>query len=64
MKPRTKYKSSHLGYVTVKTFPHFGEKAVPHKGKRQGEDGEWEREFIMLDCTHGQHVVWFRRSDI
>lgn len=51
-------------YVTIKTFPHFGEKAVPHKGLRMTEDGEMEREFVMLDCQHKEHIVWLKRSDI
>lgn len=64
MKQKTKFKSPDFGYVTVKTFPHFGEKAVPHKGFRTNADGEEEREFIMLDCNHGEHIVWLKRSDI
>lgn len=51
-------------YVTIKTFPHFGEKAVPHKGRRVNENGEVEREFVMLDCQHGERIVWLKRSDI
>ena len=48
----------------MNTFPHFGEKAVPHKGTRINADGETEREFIMLDCQHGEHIVWLKRTDL
>ena len=57
-------KISSKGYVTVNTFPHFEEKAVPHKGTRINADGETEREFIMLDCQHGEHIVWLKRTDL
>jgi hypothetical protein len=64
MKPKTKYKNPNVGYVTIKTFPHYGEKAVLHKGTRVNSDGEVEKEFIMLDCVHGEHIVWLKRTDI
>lgn len=64
MKPKTKFRNPDMGYVTIKTFPHFGEKAVPHKHIRVNADGENEREFVMLDCAHGEHLVFLRRSDI
>lgn len=57
-------KSAREGYVTIKTWPHFGEKAVPHGGTRTNEQGEIERQFIMLDCKHGEHLVWLKRTDI
>lgn len=52
------------GYVTIRSFPHFGEKAVPYKGIRTREDGVVEREFILLNCQHGEHRVWLTRADI
>lgn len=57
-------KTATEGYVTIKTFPHFGEKAVPYKGRRLNEDGELERQFVLIDCAHGEHTVWLKRSDI
>lgn len=51
-------------YVTIKSFPHFGEKAVPRKGRRVNEVGELEREFVLIDCQHGEHTVWLTRADI
>lgn len=64
MKQRTKYLNPNFGYVTIKTFPHYGEKAVTHKKRRINEQGEVEKEFIMLDCAHNEHIVWLKRSDI
>jgi len=57
-------KTASIGYITIKTFPHFQEKAVPYKGMRVNADGEVEREFVMLDCQHGEHIVWLSRKDI
>jgi len=57
-------KTANTGYVTIKTLTHYGEKAVPYKGRRVTDDGEVEREFVILDCIHGEHTVWLKRSDI
>lgn len=51
-------------YVEIKTFPHFGEKGVPFGPTREREDGTIERQFILLDCQHGEHVIWLTRVDI
>lgn len=51
-------------YVEIKTFPHFGEKGVPFGSVRTREDGTRERQFILLDCAHGEHTVWLTRADI
>jgi len=56
-------KKASEGYMEVKTFPHYGELAVPHKGRRTNSDGEVEREFVMLDCIHDCHIVWLKRTD-
>lgn len=64
MKPKRKFSSPDFGYVTIKTFPHFGEKAVPHKHFRVNSDGETERDFVILDCVHNEHLVFLKRSDI
>jgi len=37
---------------------------VPWGGRRQNEQGEVEREFILMDCSHGEHRVYLKRSDI
>ena len=55
---------STVGKVKIKTFPHYGEYAIPHIGIRTAEDGSTEREFILLDCKHGLHKVWLKRTDI
>lgn len=52
------------GYVTIKTLPHYGEKAVPTSKKRLNDQQEVECEFILLDCKHGVHKTWLKRSDI
>lgn len=57
-------KSANSGYVTIKTLPHYGEDALPYKHFRVNEQGETEREFILLNCQHKEHVVWLKRSDI
>ena len=57
-------KVSSQGYVTINSWPHVGEHAVPHKGVRVNEAGEVEREFVLLNCKHGEHKVWLKRSDI
>ena len=57
-------KTAREGYVTIKSWPHCGEKAVPCKGRRVTEAGVVERAFIMLNCQHGEHIVWLSRQDI
>lgn len=64
MKQAPRYRSSSFGYVEVKSFPHYGEKAVPYRGFRVNDQGEAEREFILLDCKHGEHTVWLKRNEI
>lgn len=64
MKQQKRHKSPDFGYVTVKTLPHFGELAVPHKIRRKNEAGQIEREFILLDCKHGDHTTFLTRADI
>ena len=51
-------------YVEIKSFPHFGEKAIPFGPTRKREDGTTERQFRLLDCKHGTHTVWLTRADI
>jgi hypothetical protein len=49
------------GYVTIRRFDHYGEVGVP-TGKVNEETGE--AEFIMLDCKHGGHRLWFKPEDL
>ena len=64
MKPRTGCKTSSIGYVTIKTLPHYGEDAIPIGELRTNEQGEVEREFQLLKCQHGESRVWLKRTDI
>lgn len=52
-----------LGYVTIKRFDHYGEKAVPTNNTRE-VGGVTEVEFIIMYCKHRTHKVWLRREDI
>lgn len=67
MKSKKKFRTLSDFYIEIKTFPHFGEKAVPimnPNSLRTRADGVVEREFIMLDCKHLQPRVWLTRADI
>lgn len=52
-------KTSHIGYITINSLPHYGEKAVP-TGKTDGETAE----FILLDCRHNETRVQLRREEL
>lgn len=45
-------------YVTILTFPHYGEHFVPlqcYNGVCKG---------ILMDCKHGNHTIEIERKDI
>lgn len=52
-------KKSTIGYVKIKSLPHYGEAGVP-TGRSDGERAE----FRLLDCAHGLTTVWLRREEI
>jgi hypothetical protein len=51
-------------YVTIKSWPHAGEKAVVTNEKRATPQGEVEVKTYLLDCIHGNHELWITRDDI
>jgi hypothetical protein len=51
-------------YVIIKTLPHYGEKAVIRGKRRVNAENQIEVEAILMDCTHGEHVIWIKREDI
>lgn len=46
-------------YVTLRSFPHYGEHAVLLGGAKNGRIPCW-----LLDCPHGVTKIEIERSDI
>jgi hypothetical protein len=57
-------KTSQTGYVTLNTFTHFREIAIPLGKTRLNENGEREALMLAFMCGGGKREVWVSRKDL
>lgn len=55
--------TSTTGYVNIKRWDLYQEKAVPTGAKRE-VDGEVEAEFFLISGKNPERKVWLRRTEI
>ena len=55
--------TSTTGYVTIKRWDLYQEKAVP-TGKVREMDGEREAEFFLISGKNIERKVWLKRTEI
>ena len=57
-------KTSQTGYVTLNTFTHFREIAIPLGKTRLNENGEREALVMAFMSRHTPREVWVSRKDL
>jgi hypothetical protein len=57
-------KTSTTGYVTLNTFTHFREPAIPLGKTRLNENGEREALMLAFMCGGDKLEVWITSKDI
>jgi hypothetical protein len=56
-------KTSQTGYVTIKRYNLYGEKAVP-TGQVRENNGVTEAEFFLITSANPDRKVWLSKPDL
>ena len=56
-------KTASQGYITIKRYDLYQEKAIPTGNVRE-VDGEKEAEFFLISGNNPERKIWIKRNEI